>query len=110
MRAISAVRLLSSTADRSSRSLALDFAANLPLARLTGDQSILGYGEMWSIGSALRAIMIPICACERDSRGSLKRSCSNVIRARRHQSLQKGRAREDKRHARRPTMSSIPPI
>jgi hypothetical protein len=42
------VRVLFSIADRS---------RDLAVAGLTGDRSILGYGDMWPIGSALRVIM-----------------------------------------------------
>ena len=48
MRSASAMRLLSSMEDRPCLSASVV---------LTGDRSILGYGEMWPIGSALRVIM-----------------------------------------------------
>src|ERR1700751_1041760 len=48
MRSASARRLLSSMADRPCRSA---------IVVLTGDRSILGYGEMWPMGSALRWII-----------------------------------------------------
>ena len=67
----SATRLLSSIADR---------PCDLAFIVLTGDRSILGYGEMWPIGSALRWIMHSIWPSGWGLRGSLKRSCANVIR------------------------------